>query len=78
MEVSMINPELLEILRCPLDPSHTKVLPQEDHLVCERCALKFPIKDGFPVMVVEEATLPPDCGQLADLPCQRNASRPPK
>jgi uncharacterized protein YbaR (Trm112 family) len=67
----MISPEFLEILRCPLNPSRTRLLPQDGKLVCERCALRFPVKDGFPRLVAEEAELPPGCESLADLPCQR-------
>jgi uncharacterized protein len=71
----MISPELLEILRCPMDPSHTRLNLQGERLVCERCRLQFPIKDGFPVLVVEEAILPPDCESLSQLPCQREAAK---
>lgn len=67
----MISPELLAILRCPLDPSHTRLALEKEHLVCERCRLQFKIKDGFPVLVVEEAELPPGCDSLEQLPCQR-------
>ena len=68
----MISPGLLAILRCPWDPSRTTRLRlEEDHLVCERCALKFRIK-GFPDLVVQEAELPPGCESLNDLPCQRS------
>jgi len=67
----MISPDLLEILRCPLDPSHTRLSLENDRLVCQRCALRFPIKDGFPIVIVEEAELPPGCDSLAHLPCQR-------
>jgi uncharacterized protein len=67
----MISPELLEILRCPMSPSRTRLRLEGDNLVCERCALKFKIRDGFPVLVVEEAELPPRCESLSDLPCQR-------
>jgi uncharacterized protein YbaR (Trm112 family) len=69
----MISPDLLEILRCPMDPSHTRVTLEEDRLVCQRCAARFPIKDGFPVMVIEEAELPPGCQTIQQLPCQREA-----
>jgi uncharacterized protein len=73
----MISPELLEILRCPLDPSHTRLLFKETEFLCERCHLRFPVKDGFPVLVVEEATLPPGCESISQLPCQRErATRP--
>lgn len=72
----MISNDLLEILRCPLDPSRTRVRLEDDHLVCERCALRFKIKDGFPVMIVDEAVLPPDCDSVSQLPCQREDVRP--
>ena len=67
----MISPELLDILRCPMNPSRTRLQLEGDRLVCERCALKFKIKDGFPVLVAEEAELPTGCESLSDLPCQR-------
>ena len=69
----MISQDLLEILRCPMDPSHTRLTLEGDRLLCQRCALRFPIKDGFPVLIVEEAELPPGCESLSQLPCQREA-----
>jgi len=74
----MISKDLLEILRCPLDPSHTRLTLEETQLICQRCGLRFPIKDGFPVMIVEEATLPAGCESLEKLPCQREAKQQPK
>jgi uncharacterized protein YbaR (Trm112 family) len=74
----MIDPELLEILRCPLDPSHTRLRLEHDHLLCERCAVLFKIKDGFPILVAEEAVLPHGCDSLSQLPCQNDAKPPPK
>jgi len=68
----MISPDLLEILRCPMDPSQTRLTLEGDRLICQRCGLKFKIKDGFPVMVVEEAELPAGCDSLAQLPCQHH------
>jgi uncharacterized protein YbaR (Trm112 family) len=70
----MISPDLLAILRCPLNPSRTRLVLENDKLVCERCNLRFPIKDGFPVLVVEEAELPAGCESTGDLPCQREAA----
>jgi uncharacterized protein YbaR (Trm112 family) len=67
----MLDQQLLEILRCPMDPSRTRVTLTDGALVCDRCRLKFDIKDGFPVMIVEEAHLPPGCNSLDDLPCQK-------
>jgi len=68
----MLSQELLALLRCPLNPSRTRLVLEDQHLVCERCRLKFPIKDGFPVLVVEEAELPPGCESTSQLPCQRD------
>jgi uncharacterized protein YbaR (Trm112 family) len=66
----MISPELMKILRCPMDPRQRLTL-ENDRLICQRCALVFRIKDGFPVLVAEEAELPAGCASLDDLPCQR-------
>ena len=73
----MISQELLNILRCPLDPTHTRLKPQNDQLECERCAMRFQIKDGFPILVVEEAMLPTGCESVGHLPCQRDANPAP-
>jgi uncharacterized protein len=67
----MISQDLLDILRCPLNPSKTRLRLEDDRLVCERCALRFRIKDGFPVLIKAEAELPASCESLEDLPCQR-------
>ncbi len=69
----MIREDLLAILHCPLKPSQTKLLLDGDHLRCERCSLRFKIRDGIPVLVVEEAELPPGCAVLDDLPCKKEA-----
>jgi uncharacterized protein YbaR (Trm112 family) len=73
----MIDSDFLEILRCPLNPSRTRLTQEDGKLRCDRCALRFPIKDGFPVLVAEEAELPAGCESLADLPCQRNGAHAP-
>lgn len=67
----MINQNWSETLVCPLNPSSGRLRLHNDQLECERCALRFLIKDGFPVMLVEEAVLPPGCESVSQLPCQR-------
>lgn len=52
-----VAPELLEILVCPVD--HSPVRETAAHLVCSACGRRYPIRDGIPVMLVEEAELPP-------------------
>jgi uncharacterized protein len=70
----MISSDFLEILRCPLSPSRTRLVLHDGKLSCERCALRFAIKDGFPILVAEEAELPAGCESLSDLPCQNGAA----
>jgi len=66
----MLSPELLEILRCPLD-RQSRLIEDGERLLCTRCGLKFPITDGFPKLIAEEAELPAGCPALDQLPCQR-------
>jgi len=70
----MISQDLLDILRCPLDPSHTRLSLEADALFCQRCRLRFAIKDGIPNMVIEEAELPAGCESLSQLPCQKESA----
>jgi uncharacterized protein len=50
----VISQELLEILACP--KCHTKVeLVGQDKLRCPSCRVLYPILDGIPVMLIEEA-----------------------
>ncbi len=51
-----IAPELLEILVCPVD--HATVRETATHLVCGACGRRYPIRDGIPVMLIEEAEGP--------------------
>jgi len=50
-----LDKELLEILACPQCKGDLTLTPEEDGLVCEACKLKYPVRDGIPVMLVEEA-----------------------
>jgi uncharacterized protein YbaR (Trm112 family) len=70
----MISQDLLEMLRCPLDPAHVRLEAVGDKLICTRCKLGFPVRHGIPSMLVEEAELPSGCASLEDLPCQREKS----
>ena len=51
-----ISRELLEILACPKCKAKIKLTGKEDGLICEKCRLLYPIKDGIPLMLVNEAT----------------------
>lgn len=71
----MISDDLIAVLRCPLNPSQARLLLVGDHLECECCRLRFRIQDGFPILVVEEAELPPGLESIHQLPCQQKARK---
>ncbi len=49
----MIDKELLEILACPACKSDVQL--KDNKIVCMKCKRKYPIKDGIPIMLIEEA-----------------------
>lgn len=59
---------LLEILRCPL--THSRLKRDGDWLIAERGGLAYPIRDGIPVMLIEEAKLPEGVSSLDELRSQ--------
>jgi uncharacterized protein YbaR (Trm112 family) len=51
-----IDPALLEILVCPEDKGPLHYLPDEHVLFNPRLRRTYEVRDGIPVMLVEEAT----------------------
>lgn len=49
----MMDEELLRILACPKCKSPVERVG--DRIVCAACGRRYPIRDGIPVMLVEEA-----------------------
>lgn len=56
-----IDKSLLEILVCPLCKAEVRLETAGDaeKLVCVQCHRRYPIRDRIPVMLVDEAELPP-------------------
>jgi hypothetical protein len=50
-----IDPKLLEILVCPLTKSTLKYDRKNQELISENAGLAYPIRDGIPIMLVDEA-----------------------
>lgn len=50
-----VDPELLEILVCPLTKGPLRYDRERGELVSEQAGLAFPIRDGIPIMLVDEA-----------------------
>jgi hypothetical protein len=49
----MVDERLLEILVCPECKEDVRL--EDEWLVCEACAVKYPVRDGIPIMLVDEA-----------------------
>lgn len=60
MSTPEISPELLAIIVCPACRSDLVVTPAGDatELVCGGCGLAYPVRDGIPVLLVDEARKP--------------------
>lgn len=58
-----LDAELLELLACPSD-DHAPLAEQNrdgaDVLVCTFCATSYPIEDGIPVLLLDDATPGPN------------------
>ncbi len=52
---SRINPRLLEILVCPVTKTSLDYDAQRQELVSRAAKLAYPIRDGIPIMLPEEA-----------------------
>lgn len=51
----MIDPKLLDIMACPLCQSRLIYQRNAQELICKADRLAFPIQDGIPVMLEDEA-----------------------
>jgi len=52
---SEIDPKLLEILVCPLTKAPLRYDRAAQELVSDEAGLAYPIRDGIPIMLVDEA-----------------------
>ncbi len=57
-----VDPKLLELLVCPLTKATLRYDREANELISDKAQLAFPIRDGIPIMLVDEAR------QLADGP----------
>ncbi len=55
VEATRIDPRLLEILVCPLTKTVLEYDPHAQELVSRAAKLAYPIRDGIPIMLPEEA-----------------------
>ena len=55
MTQSGVDPKLLEILVCPLTKGPLRYDAGAQELISEQAGLAYPIRDGIPIMLVDEA-----------------------
>ena len=47
--------KMLELLVCPHSGGSLRLSHSNDWLLCKKSALKYPVRDGVPIMLVSEA-----------------------
>lgn len=50
-----VDPKLLEILVCPLTKGPLRYDPERQELISDQAGLVYPIRDGIPIMLIDEA-----------------------
>lgn len=58
--MSLIDPTLAEVLVCPVDKADLNEDIEASDLECTECGRRYPVRDGIPIMLVEEAVGGPD------------------
>ena len=53
-----LDDEFVGLLTCPV--CRTGVWQEGDRLICSRCGRRYPIRDGIPVLLEDEADMPKD------------------
>jgi len=53
-----IDARLLEMLRCPACRAEIRLLDADAGIECTACGRIYPVRDGIPVMLVDEASPP--------------------
>ena len=50
-----VDPKLLEILVCPLTKGPLRYDAENQELISDKAKLAYPIRDGIPIMLIDEA-----------------------
>ncbi|MDC3325249.1 Trm112 family protein [Gammaproteobacteria bacterium] len=53
--MTILDQKLLDILICPISKSSLKYDKENNELISEESGLAYPVRDGIPVMLPEEA-----------------------
>jgi len=64
-DMNPIDEEFLSIIRCPV--THSRLRLEGDWLIAETGGLRYPIRDGIPILLADEAVLPPGVASLDEI-----------
>ena len=53
--MSLIDPVLAQVLVCPVDKADLIEDEPAQRLECTRCGRRYPVKEGIPIMLVDQA-----------------------
>ncbi|MCH8984086.1 MAG: Trm112 family protein [Acidobacteria bacterium] len=53
--MSLIDPSLAAILVCPVDKADLTEDEAASRLVCQQCGRRYPVRDGIPIMLIDQA-----------------------
>ena len=53
--MTTVDPKLLEFLVCPLSKAPLRYDAERQELISEKSGLAYPIRDGIPIMLIDEA-----------------------
>ncbi len=54
-KLKSVDPKLLEILVCPTTKGRLEFDPDRQELISRQAGLAYPVRDGVPIMLIEEA-----------------------
>jgi phosphomannomutase len=55
-DIGVLPPGLLDMMQCPSCAGTLLEIEEPPSLLCSECGLRYPVEDGIPVMLIEEAT----------------------
>jgi uncharacterized protein len=65
----MTSSAIYKDLVCPIGKYELK--HEGDFLVCTNCGAKFPVLDGIPVLIIDDAVLPAGINSPEELKCMK-------
>jgi len=56
--MTTLDPKLVTLFACPACDNRPPLRLDGQTLICDQCRRVYPIRDGIPVLLIDEATIP--------------------